>query len=103
MLIINYHKFSPKKVQSLQRQKSLSIALTCFCIGTMQHRLSDELRNLAHAIYKDFFSEEKNENIIGKMLIFFLYFSSKHCGYTLEPPRRGGSNEYPQCMVLIKI
>ena len=21
-----------------------------------------------------------------------------HCGYTLEPPRRGGSNEYPQCM-----
>ena len=19
-----------------------------------------------------------------------------HCGYTLEPPRRGGSNEYPQ-------
>ena len=21
-----------------------------------------------------------------------------HCGYTLEPPRRGGSNEYPQSM-----
>ena len=20
------------------------------------------------------------------------------CGYTLEPPRRGGSNEYPQSM-----
>ena len=25
-----------------------------------------------------------------------------HCGYTLEPPRRGGSNEYPQCMFWIK-
>ena len=22
------------------------------------------------------------------------------CGYSLEPPRRGGSNEYPQSMVL---
>ena len=23
-----------------------------------------------------------------------------HCGYLLEPPRRGGSNEYPQSMFL---
>ena len=23
-----------------------------------------------------------------------------HCGYSLEPPRRGGSNEYPQSMFL---
>ena len=30
------------------------------------------------------------------------YFSysaqNKDCGYSLEPPRRGGSNEYPQSM-----
>ena len=25
------------------------------------------------------------------------------CGYSLEPPRRGGSNEYPQSMFLSKI
>ena len=24
------------------------------------------------------------------------------CGYTLEPPRRGGYNEYPQSMFLAK-
>ena len=24
------------------------------------------------------------------------------CGYSLEPPRRGGSNEYPQSMFLSK-
>ena len=24
------------------------------------------------------------------------------CGYTLEPPHRGGSNEYPQSMFLAK-
>ena len=25
------------------------------------------------------------------------------CGYSLEPPRRGGSNEYPQSMFLSRI
>ena len=32
-------------------------------------------------------------------MIFFLFlFQNIDCGYTLEPPRRGGSNEYPQSM-----
>ena len=32
-------------------------------------------------------------------LIFFLIFAQNiDCGYSLEPPRRGGSNEYPQSM-----
>ena len=32
-------------------------------------------------------------------LKFFDIFAQKiDCGYTLEPPRRGGSNEYPQSM-----
>ena len=44
----------------------------------------------------------KNENFRIKNLIFFLYFCSKNigCGYTLEPPRGGGSNAYPQSMFL---
>ena len=34
-----------------------------------------------------------------KILLFFLFFAQNiDCGYTLEPPRRGGSNEYPQSM-----
>ena len=43
----------------------------------------------------------KNENFQIKILIFF-YISAKNidCGYSLEPPRRGGSNEYPQSMIL---
>ena len=37
-------------------------------------------------------------------MIFFLFFAKNiDCGYTLEPPRRGGSNEYPQSMFLAKI
>ena len=33
----------------------------------------------------------------GKIVIFFSTFAQNiDCGYTLEPPRRGGSNEYSQ-------
>ena len=30
--------------------------------------------------------------------IFLIFAQNIDCGYTLEPPRRGGSNEYPQYM-----
>ena len=34
-------------------------------------------------------------------LLFFLIFAQNiDCGYELEPPSRGGSNEYPQSMNL---
>ena len=34
-----------------------------------------------------------------KNLIFFIFLHKKiDCGYSLEPPRRGGFNEYPQSM-----
>ena len=33
------------------------------------------------------------------LIYFFIIFAQNiDCGYTLEPPRRGGSNEYPQSM-----
>ena len=43
----------------------------------------------------------KNENFQIKILIFF-HISAQNidCGYALEPPRRGGSNAYPQSMFL---
>ena len=43
----------------------------------------------------------KNENFQIKNCGSF-HFSAQniHCGYLLEPPRRGGSNEYPQSMFL---
>ena len=33
---------------------------------------------------------------------FHIYAQNIDCGYSLEPPRRGGSNEYPQSMFLQK-
>ena len=51
-----------------------------------------------------FFSDAKIVNFVGKKNRYFFIFLLKNinCGYTLEPPRRGGSNEYPQSMFWIE-
>ena len=49
--------------------------------------------------YKEIFKVVKNENFLLKNFDIFLIFAQNiDCGYTLEPPRRGSSNEYPQSM-----
>ena len=54
--------------------------------------------------YTEIFLVVKKKFFTGKILVFFLFFAQNiDCGYTLEPPhleppRRGGSNEYPQSM-----
>ena len=35
---------------------------------------------------------------LGYTFIFLYQLKNIDCGYSLEPPRRGGSNEYPQSM-----
>ena len=43
----------------------------------------------------------KKENFqIKNSDIFHISAQTIDCGYSLEPPRRGGSNEYPQYMLL---
>ena len=39
----------------------------------------------------------------GVYIIFLILLRNIDCGYSLEPPRRGGSNEYPQSMFLAGI
>ena len=59
---------------------------------------NEALRKHAHAIYRKFFGC-KNEKFHWKNFDIFLIFAQNiDCGYRLEPPRRGGSNEYPQSM-----
>ena len=42
----------------------------------------------------------KNENFqIKNPDIFYTSAQNIDCGYSLEPPQRGGSNEYPQSML----
>ena len=39
----------------------------------------------------------------GVYIIFLISAKNIDCGYSLEPPRRGGTNEYPQSMFLAEI
>ena len=51
-------------------------------------------------IYWNFY-HEKIKFFRIKILIFFTFLLKNiDCGYSLEPPRWGGSNEYPQSMFL---
>ena len=39
----------------------------------------------------------------GVYIIFLISAQNIDCGYSLEPPRQGGSNEYPQSMFWAEI
>ena len=40
---------------------------------------------------------------LGVYIIFLIFAQNIDCGYSLEPPRRGGSNEYPQSVFRVEI
>ena len=46
----------------------------------------------------------KNETfqIKNSKYFFHIFAQNINCGYSLETPRRGGSNEYPQSILLIR-
>ena len=50
-----------------------------------------QLRKLAHAIYRDFLALEIENFQLENFDIFLIFAQNIDCGYTLEPPHRGGS------------
>ena len=63
--------------------------------------------NIAHTRlfkYIENFTTKKGK-FSDKKFWYFFHISAQNidCGYSLEPPRRGGSNEYPQSMFFSKI
>ena len=49
-------------------------------------------------IYRKFHLQKAENFQMKNFDIFHISAKSIDCGYSLEPPRRGGSNEYPQSM-----
>ena len=49
-------------------------------------------------IYRNFYLQKIENFQIKNSDIFHTFAQNLDCGYSLEPPRRGGSNEYPQSM-----
>ena len=81
LLFITTELATSEVVHKVSRAESNFITKTCPC-------------NI-----QKFFWGCKNENFHWKNFDIFLIFAQNiDCGYTLEPPRRGGSNEYPQSM-----
>ena len=66
-----------------------SYCVLCWLISLRKHAYSNILKILL----------PKNENFQLKISdIFHISAQNIDCGYSLEPPRRGGSNEYPQSL-----
>ena len=56
--------------------------------------------NTPFQIYRQFYSQKRKKNQIKNSDSFHISAQNIDCGYSLEPPRQGGSNEYPQSMFL---
>ena len=71
----------------------------CYFVETMLLQYFVHHENLPMQ-YTEIFKVIKNikKNHSKKFDIFLIFAQNIECGYTLEPPCRGGSNEYPQSM-----
>ena len=67
----------------------LTNSVNCLLLYTIR-----TLRKHAHAINRDFLALKVENFQLKKIDIFLIFAQNIDCGYTLEPPRRGGSNEY---------
>ena len=57
--------------------------------------------NMPIQIYRKFHQKKNPENFqIKNSDTFLISAQNIDCGYSLEPPQRGGSNEYPQSTFL---
>ena len=59
--------------------------------------------NMPIQIYWKFYNQKLANFQIKNSNIFHISAQNIDCGYSLEPPRRGGSNEYPQSMFWAEI
>ena len=59
--------------------------------------------NMPIQIYWKFYHQKMKIFQIKNPDIFHTSAQNIDCGYSLEPPRRGGSNEYPQSMFWAEI
>ena len=65
--------------------------------------MSEDIRKHAYSNILKILQPKKENFHIKKSDIFHISYHNIGCGYSLEPPRRGGSNEYPQPMIFSKI
>ena len=76
--------------------------LYCVANKTDKYIYTQHYENMPIQIYKKFHFQTENF-LIKNNDIFYISTQNIGCGYSLEPPWRGGSNEYPQFMFWAEI
>ena len=75
-----------------------------WCFRTTHPYVSLHYENTPIPIHWKFYNKKKKVKFLVKIPdIFHISAQNIDCGYSLEPPRRGGSNEYPQSMFWAQI
>ena len=88
------NQFYSRETSSLVLMQLQITNICSICVRIMKTRLFKYTENFTT-------NHQKNENFQIKFSnIFHISAQNIDCGYSLEPPRRGGSNEYPQSMFL---
>ena len=86
----------------LQRQKTylnMSCNVKHVRPAKMQISITYHYENMPIQIYWTFY-HQKMKIFRWKIMIIFIFLLKIDCVYSLEPPHRGGSNEYPQSLFL---
>ena len=96
--------FLSENVQFLEVKISIYLNRRVFVMDDHKVPLSGlhySLRKHAYSKLLINFTTKKKASVqIKNSDIFHISAQNIDCGYSLEPPRRGGSNEYPQSMFL---
>ena len=88
-------------MENLKHFVLIARATSCFCRSFDTSEVKIELKQqdwypentLAHAIYSEKMHWKEMVHVF-----FYIFAQNIDCGYTLQPPRRGCCNAYPQSM-----
>ena len=80
-------------VVGFQHVENIRVLATCH---TLRKHAYSNIMKILPPKHGNFSDKKKSD-------IFHISAQNIDCGYLLEPPRRGGSNEYPQSMFLSRI
>ena len=82
----------------LNKSISLNLSMVSKHLPQNAERLKATITKTRLFKYTENFTTKQRKFSDKNSDFFFLFLLKTDCGYSLEPPRRGGSNEYPQSM-----
>ena len=86
-----------------KKKKSSSLTIHIKCQVLISLKIVLHYENTPIQIYWKFYNQKRENFQIKNSDIFHISAQNIDCGYSLEPPQWGGSNEYPQSMFFNKI